>query len=168
MPVTNAPVPWLEYMQKTFRDDLTGLTGRQLRDYLAGNYKTGSGTNKRLALHYKLWQKVVLPEGEARQHLALCPLSEQLACRAGLASLPPQVPPAAPPVDPAPTPAARVEVRRTVQDAHSRPLYSPTFRSEIGAHTLRWRADSDASLPRHRRCRLPRRRSTRPRRLLRA
>ena len=112
VPVTNEPMRWLEFMQKTNRDDLAGLRGGQLRDYLAGNYKTGSGSNKRPASHYRRWQKVVLPEGEARQHLALCPLSEQLARRAASPSPPPQASPAAPTVDPAPTPAAGGEVRR--------------------------------------------------------
>jgi hypothetical protein len=143
--VTNAPVPWLEFMQKTCRDDLAGMKGGQLRDYLAGNYKTGSGIKKRLALHYKLWQKVVLPESEARQHLALCPLSEQLARRAG--SLPPQAPPAAPTIDPAPPPAAGGEVCRTVHDARFQPPHGPFYRVEIGYHRLRWRPDFDAAPP---------------------
>ena len=122
MPVTNAPVPWLEFMQKTSRSGLAGLKGGQFRDYLAGNYKTGSGSNKRLAEHYRHWQKVVLPEGEARQHLALCPLSEQLPRRAASPSPPPRAPPPAPTTTPAPTPAAGGEVRRTIQDSHSLPL----------------------------------------------
>ena len=143
--MTNAPVPWLEFMQKTCRDDLAGMKGGQLRDYLAGNYKTGSGIKKRLALHYKLWQKVVLPESEARQHLALCPLSEQLARRAG--SLPPQAPPAAPTIDPAPPPAAGGEVCRTVHDARFQPPHGPFYRVEIGYRRLRWRPDFDAAPP---------------------
>ena len=89
----------------------------------------------------------MLPEGEARQHLALCPLSEQLPRRAASPSPPPQAPPAAPTIDPAPTPAAGGEVRRTVHEPRSQPPHSPTFRSEIGSHTIRWRADCEIVTP---------------------
>ena len=170
VPVTNLAIPWLASAQKTqvHGDCLDGLKGAQLQKHLAGSDKTGSGSNKKPALHYKHWRKVQLPESESRQHLALCPLSEHLARRAALPSPSSQALPAARPTDPTLGPAATEEVRRIVHDARPRPLYSPTFRVEIGARMLRWRPDFDAAPPSHRRRCPARGRPTRPRRLLRA
>lgn len=78
VPVTNEPTPWLAHVQAT-RSDMSGLKLDQLRAFLAGTYKSGSGANKKLAVHYKLWTRVVLPEAEAKAHLEICQMSEELA-----------------------------------------------------------------------------------------
>ena len=64
VPVTNLDIPWLASAQKTqvHGDCLDGLKGAQLRKHLAGSDKTGSGSNKKPASHYKHWRKVELPE----------------------------------------------------------------------------------------------------------
>ena len=78
VPVTNEPKPWSVRVQTT-RSDMSDLKHAQLRDFLAGNYMTGKGVNKKLAVHYKFWTKVILPEAEAKAHLEICQLSEELA-----------------------------------------------------------------------------------------
>ena len=78
VPVTNEPTPWLAQVQAA-RSDMSGLKLDQLRAFLAGTYKSGSGANKKLAVHYKLWTRVVLPEAEAKAHLEICQMSEELA-----------------------------------------------------------------------------------------
>ena len=78
VPVTNEPKPWSVHVQTT-RSDMSDLKHAQLRDFLAGNYMTGSGVNKKLAVHYKFWTKVILPEAEAKAHLEICQLSGELA-----------------------------------------------------------------------------------------
>ena len=60
--MTNLAVPWLKSAQKRQEhgDRLNGLNGSQLREYIAGNLKTGSGSNKRLASHYNPYCRVTL------------------------------------------------------------------------------------------------------------
>ncbi len=114
--MTNLAIPWLESAQKRQQhgDRLDGLKGGQLRDYLAGNLKTGSGNNKRLASHYKQWVKVELPESEARQHLPLHHPPEHLVRNAASPSPSSQAVHAARPADPRSAAAASEAVRRTV------------------------------------------------------
>ena len=78
VPVTNEPKPWSVHVQTT-HSDMSDLKHAQLRDFPAGNYMTGSGVNKKLAVHYKFWTKVILPEAEAKAHLEICQLSGELA-----------------------------------------------------------------------------------------
>jgi hypothetical protein len=144
--VTNLAIPWLESAQETrvHGDRLDGLKGAQLRDYLAGNLKTGSGGKKRLASQYKQWMKAELSESEARQHLPLHPPPEHLL--RNTASPSSQAVHAAPPADSRSAAAASDQVRCTVRDPRSQRPHDPFYRSEIRAHTPRWRPDSDAAL----------------------
>ena len=116
--MTNLAIPWLESAQKRQEhgDRLDGLKGAQLRAYLAGHLKTGSGSNKRLASHYKQWVKVELPESEARQHLPLHHLPEQLVRNAASPSPSSQAVHAAPETAARSAAAASEAVRRTVLD----------------------------------------------------
>ena len=111
--MTNLAIPWLESAQKRQEhgDRLDGLKGAQLRAYLAGHLKTGSGSNKRLASHYKQWVKVELPESEARQHLPLHHLPEQLVRNAASPS------PSSQAVHAAPEPY-KAQVRRGGKKVH--------------------------------------------------
>ena len=83
VPVTNEPKPWSVHVQTT-HSDMSDLKHAQLRDFLAGNYMTGSGVNKKLAVHYKFWTKVILPEAEAKAHLEICQLSGEAGAPRGL------------------------------------------------------------------------------------
>ena len=128
VPVTNEPKPWSVHVQTT-RSDMSDLKHAQLRDFLAGNYMTGSGVNKKLAVHYKFWTKVILPEAEAKAHLEICQLS-------GVAS------PSASPC-PLPAPPLLQVPRSTRAAAQARPVPQRAGRSR-GRPVVLGRADRGA------------------------